>query len=164
MDEELSPSPTVTASDRLANELLEAIDAIAARIPRLEMPHPKTTGSVRSGRTVPAEAILAMIAAVEDAPQLRTLGTFDVDEAREMMQFNFAFRPVIDRLNLLTASISFTMEARRAQVVFELLRTYDIMKGLARDPNAGLTHHVETLRRDIGRRNPGRKADAPPAA
>jgi hypothetical protein len=159
MDDELESTPTTTPSDSLAAEILDAIEAIAGRIPRLEMPHPMTAGSVRGGRTVPDEAILSMIAAVEDAPQLQTLGTFNVDNAREMLQFNHAFRPVIDRLNLLTASISFTMEARKAQIVFELLRTYEIMKGLARHPSAGMIHHVETLRRDIGRKNPGRKVE-----
>src|SRR5437868_7189551 len=31
-----TPSPTVTAAERLASEIAEAIDAIAARIPQLE--------------------------------------------------------------------------------------------------------------------------------
>ena len=153
----MDQTPTITASDRLAAELLEAIDALAARIPRLQPPHPSTAAQVRGARTIPDEAILSMIAAVEETPQLQSLGTFDVDEARATLQFNHAFRQVVDRLEMLTTSLVYTMELRKARVVFELLRTFDIMKGLARDPEAGLTHHVETLRQRIGRRNPGRK-------
>src|SRR2546423_12478405 len=105
MDDELQPTPTTTASDRLAEEILEAIEAIAARIPRLEAPHTMTAGSVRSGRTVSDDAIISMIGAVEREPQLQTLATFDVDYARETLQFNHAFRHVIDRLNFLTARV-----------------------------------------------------------
>jgi hypothetical protein len=161
MDDELElippvgdPWPTITASDRLAAEIIEAIDAIAARIPCLEGPHPMTAPSVRSGRTVPKAAIISMIAAVEDQPQLQQLETFNIDYARETLQFNEAFRHVIDRLNALTASVSFTMEARKANVAFELLRTYGVMKAIARDPgSAGMFSHVQNVRRDLGRKS-----------
>jgi hypothetical protein len=161
MDEEQQPKPAITASDLLAAELLEAIEAIAGRIPQLETPHPMTAGSVRGGRTVPDDAIISMIGAVENAPQLQALGTFNVDSAREMLQFNLAFRHVVDRLNMLAGSITFTMEARKAAVVFDLMRTYAIMKSLARDPSAGLVNQIETLRREIGRKKPRRTASPP---
>ena len=153
-------TPTTTASDLLAAEIIAAIEAIAARIARLEGPHPSTAPRVRGARTIPDAAIISMIAAVEREPQLQALGTFDGDNARAMLQFNHAFDHVLDRLNMLTASLSFTMEAWKAEVVSELLRTYDIMKGLARDPRAGMMEHVATLRRDIGRTNPGRKVQS----
>jgi len=149
--------PTTTASELLAAEIIAAIEAIAARIARLEGPHPLTAPRVRGARTISDDAVVSMIAIVEGEPQLQALGTFDQDNARAMLQFNHAFDRVMDRLNMLTASLSFTREAWKAEVVSQLLRTYDIMKGLARDPAAGLMNHVETLRRDIGRTNPGRK-------
>ena len=158
MEDEFEPNPTITASDQLATELLEAIEAIAGRIPGLESPHPMTQGSVRSGRTVSNEAIISMIGAVENLPELQALGIFNVDNALQMLQFNNAFRTVVHRLNALAGSISFTMEARKAQVVFELMRTYSILKTMGRDPSAGMVHYLETLHREIGRRHPRAKA------
>ncbi len=152
--------PTVTASDLLAADIVQAIDDLAARIPRLQRPHSKTAPQVRGGRTVPDEAILSMIAGVEAEPALQQLGTFDTDSARALLQFSFAFGPVLDRLNGLAAALSFTMESWRAEVASDLLRTYTIMKGLSRDPKTGMIHHVETLRRDLRRTNGARKAAA----
>ena len=145
------PTPTITASDRLAAEIANAIDAIAGRIP-----HPSSASRVRGARTVSRDFIESIIAAVESQPELGAVNTFDVDEAREMLQFNDAFRHVVDRLEALTASVSHTIESRKARVVFAALRTYEIAKGLARDPDsAALIGHLEILRRDLGRTNGG---------
>ena len=163
MDDKLEPNPTVTASERLAAELMDIVEMIAGRIPGLEGPHPATAPHVRGGRTVPEAAVISMIAAVESEPRLQQLGTFDVDAAREMLQFNGAFRHLIDRLNALVASVSFTMESRKARIAFDLLRTYAIMKNLARHPDsASMLAHIENVRRDLGRRNPGRASAAAP--
>ena len=146
------PSPTITAAQKMAADVMELIDAIAARIVELEAPHPSTSSRVRGARTVSNEAILSMIGAVENRPELRALETFDVDEARGMLQFAAAIKPVLNRLNALTSSISYTMEAQKARVVFALMRTYTIMKGLARDPDgAELVYYLDVLRRELGR-------------
>jgi len=64
MDTSRHSSPTITTAERLANEIADAIEAIAARIPQLEAPHPSTATSVRGARTVSREFIVSMIAAV----------------------------------------------------------------------------------------------------
>jgi hypothetical protein len=148
------PSPTVTAAEELAARIGDAIDALAALIPRLEAPHPSTASHVRGARTVSREFITSMIAAVEARPEVRILGTFDTDEARDALQFRDAFRPIADRLATLLASLNYTMAARNAKVAAEAMRTYDIMKGMARDAGgAPLVEHLEVLRRDLGRKN-----------
>jgi len=159
------PHATITASEALAAEVRQAIDALFQRIPRLEMPHPLTAPHVRGARTVSRQFIESMIAAVEQRPELQRLETFDLDEARETLQFNDAFRQIVDRLNTLVASINYTMEARKAKVAFDAMRTYAIAKGMARDPEgAELVPHLENLKRDLARRNvrrAGESADAP---
>jgi hypothetical protein len=152
-----SPTPTVTSADIVAEGVFELIEAIAARIPGLEAPHTTTRPGVRSARTVSREAVLSMIAAVEDQPVLQALGTFDVDEARAMLQFNGALRAVLLRLRDLTDRLSFTMEAKKARVVVSLLQTYDIAKGLARTRDgASLVHFLEVMRRELSRKNGSR--------
>lgn len=148
------PSPTVTAAEELAAEIGEAIDSLAARIPRLEAPHPSTATHVRGARTVSRGFLTSMIAAVEARPELQSLGTFDTDEARDTLQFRDAFRPIADRVAMLLASLNYTMAARQAKVAANAMRTYEIMKALARDAGgAPLVEHLEVLRRDLGRKN-----------
>lgn len=152
-----SPNPTVTSADLVAESVFELIEAIAARIPGLETPHMTTRPGVRSARTVSREAVLSMIAAVEDQRVLQALGTFDVNEARAMLQFNAALRPVLRRLQDLTDRLSFTMEAKKARVVVSLLQTYHVAKGLARTRDgAPLVHFLEVMRRDLSRKNGSR--------
>jgi hypothetical protein len=157
-----SASPTVTAAEGLATEVAEAIEAIAAHIPGLEAPHPSTAKRVRGARTVSREFLVSMIAAVEGSPDLQTAGTFDPEEARATLQFNDAFRSIADRLAALLASVNYTMESRKAKIARDAMTTYAIAKALARDPGgAALVPHLETLRRDLGRKT-GRPATATP--
>ena len=160
MDEELLPdaddipTPTVTNAERIADGVMALLAAIRERIPDLETPHPKTAPHVRGSRTVSREAVNTMIAAVEQRPELQALNTFDVDDARFMLQFNAAMTPVLEEVGRLQKSLSYTMEARKARVVASLLQTYEIAKALARTPEAApLIPYIENLRRDLGRRN-----------
>ena len=155
------PQPTITASESLADEIRQAIDALAGRIPRLALPHPTTAPHVRGAHTVSRTFLESMIAAVEQSAELRAIETFDVDEARETLQFNDAFRHVVDHLNTLVAAINYTMQLRKAKVTFAAMRTYAIAKAMARDPEStDLFAHVENLRRDLARRNGSRKSAA----
>lgn len=144
--------PTVTEMDRVAEQVRAAVEAVAALIPRLERPHSSTSRRVRAHRTVPRQFIVSLIAAVEELEELQTARTFDVDDAREALQFNDAFRPVADQLAALTAAVRFTMEWRKARVVEAGLQTYDIARGLARDEDHTLlTEYLEILKRDLRR-------------
>jgi hypothetical protein len=162
MDElESAPTPTVTESDRVAAAVMELIEAIVARIPGLEAPHPSSSRRVRGARTVSKEAILSMAGVAETFPELQR--TFDIEAAYEMLQFNFALKPIVDALNAVAGRISYTMEAKKARVVFAMLQTYSIAQGLARDPANGNLHTLlEILGRELprGRR---RKRASPPA-
>lgn len=145
-------SPTVTEMDKAAEKVRAAIEAMTELIPRLERPHRSTRNRVRAHRTVPREFIASMIAAVEQVEELQTLRKFDVDDARETLQFIDAFRPVADQLAALTAALRFTMESRKARVVDAGLQTYDIARALARDEqNSPLTAHLPALKRDLRR-------------
>jgi len=141
------PSPTVTEQEQIADEVRSALDAIGALIPKLEQPHPSKMRGLRASRTVPKESIAQLIALVDQIEVLQRLGTFDVAEARETLQFIDAFRPIADQLAALLAALNFTMEARKARVVAAGLRTYAVAKSLARDDRSADIHSaIESLR------------------
>lgn len=145
------PKRTLTASDLLAREIAEAIDAIAARIPGLEAPHPSTARRVRGGRTVSREFVLALAGLVESRADLQASGIFDVEKALYTYQFNDAFRPVARRLAFLLASLNYTMDLRRANVARAALAMYLGVRGLARR-DVGLRAYVEIFRHKLGRK------------
>lgn len=150
--------PTQTASDRLARELSDALEALAARIPNLQSPGPKSR-SIRGHRTVPRQFLRSMIAVVDGSESLQAVRKFDPAEARDALQFEAAFVPLLRQLVALTASLSFTIDARIAAVVAKALQTYTIAKAIARDPSsADLTNPLRVLKRDLGRKGPKPKA------
>lgn len=156
VDHPTEPTPTPTEAELLARELLEAINALAARIPRLENRHPSTAGSAHRHRLVPKHFISSAVAAVEGTPLLQGVRKFDSDDARATMQYNEAFLPVARKLAALTADLKYTLEAERARIADAALQIYDIAKALARDPaGADVAVHVAILKRDLGRK--GRK-------
>lgn len=158
----LPETPTITEMDRLADQVRAAVEALAALIPRLELPHASTRDRIRAHRTVPREFIVSIIAAVAEIEELRLVRKFDMDEARETLQFIDAFRPIADQLAALTAALKFTIESRKARVVAAALQTYDIARALSRDEEVStLTAHVGCLKRDL-RRGRTSRAQATP--
>lgn len=148
-------SPTVTHYQQLAAPLSALVTDLIARIPRFENAHPLTEGFIRSNRNVPDNFIATVIAAVEAHPELQRLEKFDVAEAKDALQFLEAFRPLLIQIEALFRDLKFTMDARRAKVAADGLQTYDIAKGIVRDPSsAGIFAHVEKMRQDLGRTRP----------
>jgi len=153
-------SPTLTEQQRIANEVRAELNALAARIPRLEQPHSATASWVRAYRTVTTESITRLIALVEQFDVFRNLGTFDVAEARDTLQFNEAFKPIADRVAALLAALNYTMEARKARVVAAGLRTYGVAKELARDNKSmGLRFALDALQTEMRRSRSRRRKD-----
>src|SRR5205085_10596815 len=80
---------------------------------------------------------------------------FDLEEARSALQFVEAFRPILDQLEWLAASLSYTMESRKQAVADAALRAYAITRGLGRDPDGSTAAaHAAILKRDLRRRRP----------
>lgn len=155
------PSPTLTEQDRIAIEVRSALNVVAALIPDLEAPHPATSRSLRASRLVTRESVAQLISVVEKIEVLRHLGTFDVADARETLQFIDAFRPVADQIAALLAALHHTMEARKARVVAAGLRTYAVAKALARDHRgADVRSALDALRTSM-RQSRSRRRDNP---
>jgi hypothetical protein len=152
------PLPTITDAERLAAKVGALIDEIEAIIPDLEAPHPRKSGHGRAARTVSRAFILMMLAAIEDEPDWQSLGYFDPEQARAVMQFIDAFRPVARRLAMLAAKLNFTMASRKANIAIAAMNTYRTAKCYARNlKNAAMGAPVNQLRHALGRKN-GRSA------
>lgn len=156
------PTPTVTYYQQVAAQMSAALSNAAALIASLESPHTSTIGFVRSHSGVPANFIATAATAVVAAPVLQSVSKFDVDEARDVLQFLEAFRPVVDQIEALGVDVKFTMDSRKATVAADALQIYAIAKGVARDPSsAALLAHVNNMKRDLGRTRPKTREKAP---
>ena len=141
------------AASELAEKIVAALDAIAARIPDLRAPQPETAKRVRSARTVSRDAILAIIDAVEATPQLQRLAKLDPEHAQEEAEALDALRLVNDRITMLQSRIRYTIEARRAELVSSLMHAYTVGNALADERDPELLAHLANIRRHLGRKN-----------
>lgn len=138
----------------LATKIIVALDFIAALIPDLRTPHPATAKKVRGARTVPREAVIAIVAMVESSLDLRNTGILDTERAREVLEHDYGFHILDERIERLRAQVRYTVEARWAEVTMEAMAVYHVAKRLAKDPRyADLAAHVATIRRHLGRTN-----------
>src|ERR1041385_2550255 len=129
-------TPTITHYQQVAAEFMAALDEIAKIIPKLEAAHVSTANLVRSRLNVPNEFLATVTAAVEQTPELQAIQKLDVNAAHDTLQFLEAFRPVRDKVDAFAKNLKYTMDSRKAKLATDSLLTYDVAKGLARDPKS----------------------------
>lgn len=152
---------TLTPAERRAALVRKVLKEAAKRIPGLKAPHKPTARRLSGHRTVPKKFIQGIILAVDAIDELRSLGKFDVEEARAALEFQAAFRPVADQLALMLSSLNYTIDSRIAPVAAKALQTYTVAKALDRDGGTrDLTSRLRTLKRDLGRKGPRKKKKA----
>lgn len=140
----------------LASKVVVALDVIEAIIPDLRTPHPSTAKRVRGARTVPREAVIAIVAMVDAWPSLRNC--LNLERAHEVIEHDHNFRVLGDRMERLRKQVSYTLEARWAEVTEEAMAAYHMAKVYAKQPkNAALAQHIAVIRGHLDRTN-GRTA------
>ena len=78
----------------------------------------------------------------------------DLDRAHEVLQFDDGFRVLDQRIEMLRAQVSYTVEARWADSVTEAMDAYHMAKRYARNPShPELAQHVATIRGHLNRKN-----------
>ena len=155
-------APTVTAYKRLADEILADIDAITAKIERLERFEFESDDFIRAHVNVPAVFMVSTVALVEQRSDLRALDKLDPDEGRDTLQYLDAFRTVQDRIAALGVRLKRNLKSRKARLAWKCLQIYAVAKSLILDGgDPDLAARVEMLGRDLGPRGRPRKARNP---
>lgn len=136
----------------LATKVVAALDIIAAIIPDLRTPHPKTAKKVRGGRTVRREAIISIVAMVEASPGLQQMKLLNIERAHEIIEKDNAFQVLDERLEKLRKQVRYTVEARWAELVSEAMDAYHMAKQLAKDPRyADLAAHIAVIKSHLAK-------------
>jgi hypothetical protein len=144
------PPVTPTSFDDVAAQVSAGIAALVKLIPAFEPKHDETKQFVKRYATFSDESIRSMIAAIDANPELNSANKFDLQEGRATLQFLDAFRAVIDQVDEFHTNLRFTYFARKARVVFAVLQTYAIGKGIGRDAtSAGVAAHLKNIKRDL---------------
>jgi hypothetical protein len=145
------PEVTITPMHLLMMELVQDLNAIRAKIPRLQSPHPRTTKLVRTYRSVPRAFVEQMNNTVKYEDEIKVFGTYDWEAGAEALDFVDNFRIFRGEVNGFLSALNFTIELRHAEVAEKALQTYQIAKALRRRRGSNLGSHVTRLREALNR-------------
>jgi hypothetical protein len=153
-DDPLPPAThTPTYYEQLAAEIMEDLDRVAAKFPKLEPRHRASANDMRAHLNVPTPFLSTAITVTEDVQEIEDSGKLDPADARETLQYLDAFRAVDDKLGAVRAELRFTMKSRRTTLAVHALHVYALARSLARRNLApGHKLHAENLQRDLGKR------------
>ncbi|HEV8434616.1 MAG TPA: hypothetical protein VGR95_14465 [Thermoanaerobaculia bacterium] len=146
-----APKATQTPMNLLMMELVDDLNAIRAKIPRLHYPHPRTTKLVRTYRSVPRAFVEQMNNTVKEEDEIRSVGTYDWEAGEAALDFVDNFRIFRNEVNGFLRGLNFTIELRHAEVAEKALQTYQIAKALRRRRGSNLGSHVTRLREALNR-------------
>ena len=144
--------------ENLANEIVADLDAITAKVARFEQATRESEENMRAFVNVPKDFMVSTVALVEQRNDLLALKKLDPVEARETLEYMYAFPMVYDRVNGLARQVKLDLKSRKARLASQCMQIYAIIKSLARDGHdPGLAAYVEILGRNLGPRGRPRK-------
>jgi hypothetical protein len=149
---------TPTYYDRLAAEIMEDLDKVAAKFPKLEARHRATANMRRAHLNVPRPFLGTAVVVTEEMPEIEQSGKLDPADGRETLQYLDAFAAVDDKLIAVRALLRFAMMSRRTTLAVQALHVYALARSIARDGRVPwYALHVEHLQRDLGKRGRPKK-------
>ena len=144
---------TITRNQQAADDFMKALLAVTATIPLLEPADAAELDFVRSHQNVSIEFIKTSIAGIEQTPELEGFKDLDPAISAEMLQFIDAFRPVFDQVKIFENNLKFTLEWKVATLADGALRSYYLVKGVARGRrSASAVSLLANLKRALGLR------------
>jgi hypothetical protein len=152
------PNVTLTNYELLAAEILRDLDAVAAKIPKLEAYHQASANLIRAHVNVPGHFLVTAVAAIEQTPEFQRARPLEAVRGHDTLQYLKAFGTVRDRLASLERHVKHTMDSRKARLAQVAFQIYSVLRGLSRDARDISTEsHIEFLQRDLGKRGRPRK-------
>lgn len=152
-------TPIIPAHHQLADEIIHDLDAIQAKIEKLEREFPEHEDVIRAHVNVPVVFMSSTVALVEETPDLEGTKRLDPVEGHDTLQFLNAFGTVHDRMIALARRLKLNLKSRKARLAGQSLQIYGIAKGLIRDgKHPELAARVEILGHYLGPRGRPRKS------
>ena len=143
--------PVVTPMQLLVKELLADMEAIEAKIPHFQYPHPRSRKLVRTYRSVPRAFIQEMNDSVKYEPELQAFGIYDPEAGAEALDFTDNLKIFRGAVNRFLLGLNFTIEFRHAEVAEKALQTYQIAKAIRRRQGSNVGSHVTRMREALNR-------------
>lgn len=141
-----APDLTVTKYQQMADDFLKSLATLSAAIP---VPQGAEAFAGRRMRDISVSRafMAAGIAAASEVPELKAATAFDVDAAREALQFLDAWAPVLPSLTAFTRRLRLALAVRKSPVVAQVRSAYAVANGLAKgNPDSPAATHAQAMK------------------
>jgi hypothetical protein len=147
-------SSTLTLYQQVAGQLMVALDAVAAIIPKLEEAEASHADQVLRNLNVPDAFCFTALTAAEQLPEIDAAQKLQSDKDRIRMQYVEAFRPVDDKLDLVSRRVKHALRANKSIVAGNALELYALVRIKAKKSgNPALAAHEAALKRDLAKKS-----------
>ncbi len=156
------PVATITAADQQAKDFIEAFRAlVAAKLPKLDLPHPLTSRLARRGRNVPPAFAKTVASMVALSPELQGVKQYDVDQNKADQQQIDAYTQVDQELSTVLKGVRFLVATKRSQTNAAGFQMQAFASALSKDP--AFAHLIPVVQAIKEARRPKRaKPSSPP--
>ena len=141
---------TPTHYQEVAANLIAALDAFVAIVPKIDEAETSDAKRVRRNLNVPDVFCHTAIAVAEQSPELESAKA-NAELNRNRLQFLEAFRVVDDKLDAVSSRLKHALFAVKSEVASQALEVYRVVRARMKR-NPALAPHAEVLKRDLGRR------------
>ena len=155
------PAPTITAADQQAKDFIESFRAlVAAKLPKLDLPHPLTARLARRARNVPPEFAKTVASMVALSPDLQAVKQYDVDQNKADQQQIEAYMTVEQELSTVVKGVRFLIAMKRSKTNVAGFQMQAFAQALSKDP--AFAHLLPALEAIKEARRPKRAKAASP--
>jgi hypothetical protein len=144
-------TPTLTEYQKVARDLMTALDAFANVIPKLEESEAVDAKQVRRNLNVPDVFCYTAITAAEQLEELDGVQQH-TGRGRNRLQYLEAFRPLDDKLDVVSRRLKHGLYASKSAVAGDALEIYRVAKAKNKSSrNPALAVHVKAMKRDLAK-------------
>jgi hypothetical protein len=141
-----APDLTVTKYQQLADDFLKSLATLSAAIP-VPSSVEAFIGRTRCDTRVSRGFLEAGIAAAAEVPELQAVTRFDVDAAREALQFIDAWTPVLPSVIAFRRRLHLALAVRKSPLVTQVRSAYAVANGIAKgNPDASVATHAKAMK------------------
>ncbi len=143
--------PTPNEYERVAADLMAALDAFAGIIPKLEQAETIDAKHVLRNLNVPDVFCSTAISAAEELDELGGVRQY-TGPGRNRLQYIQALRPLNDKLEAVSRRVNHALRANKSAVAGDALEIYRVAKAKLKSKRSpALAAHVEAMKRDLAK-------------
>jgi len=141
------PAATITAAEQQAKDFIEGFRVLAAKLPKLDLPHPLTLPLSRRHRNVPTNFAKAVADMVALSPDLQAITQYSLEDNKADQQQIDGLTSIDQEITTFQKAIRFALALKKSKTNTAAVQMQTFANALSQDPDyAHILPLVETMK------------------